>query len=407
MTSREISTPPATPRTTPPATCSPPVPLRSGIATDWMLDPAITFLNHGCFGARPRVVVEAQERWLRRYHARPIELLDRNRNELLTEAKRPVGELLGMKPENFGFVTNATEGVNAVLRSLSFRPGDELLTPSHVYNAVRNTMRHLIERAGGTYVEAPTPFPVTSPDELVNVIAEALNDRTRLVLIDHIASPTGVLFPVERIITLCREKGVDVFIDGAHAPGMIALDVESLGAAYYTGNLHKWICAPSGAAFLWVSPEKQRGIHPPTISHFLDEGLAAEFAWQGTRDITPWLCVKDAIDYLAALGWEDVLHHNHQMAMWVQQMLSEKWGVGPSTPLDGSMIGSLVSFPFPGDVSRFDDPVQLHDYLYDEHHIEIPIFDFGGQWLIRTSSQVYNTPDQYERLGEVVLDLMK
>jgi len=388
------------------AALSPPAPLGLDLLSHWLLDPDVSFLNHGCFGATPRAVLEAQTAWRRRIERRPVELLDRRRDALLAEAKLAVGEFIGAAAVDFGFVTNATGGVNAVLRSLRLGAGDELVMTDHVYSACRQTIRFIERESGATSIEAEVPFPVECPDEIVACIAGALSDRTRLVLVDHIASSTAVIFPVRRIIELCRDRGIDVLVDGAHAPGMVELDVAGLGAAYYTGNLHKWVCAPKGAAFLWVRPDRQAGIHPNTISHFLDEGLSNEFNWQGTRDITAWLCVPDSIEFMRQFGWDNVRRHNHAMAVWVQSMLSRLWAVPASTPPDGSMLGSMATLPLPGGVrARFADPDAFQARLYDQHRIEVPIIEFKDRWWIRVSCQVYNEPGQYERLGEAVMEL--
>lgn len=383
--------------------------LRSNLAAEWALDPQIAFLNHGSFGARPRMVLDAQLRRRAEFEGSPIEFLHRARNGMIDVAKSALSPFLGMTPANWGFVTNATGGINAVLRSLTFQPGDELLTTNHVYNAVRMTMRHLADRAGGKYIEVAVPLPLHSPRQIVQAIEAAITSRTKLVVIDHITSPTAVVFPVEEILTLCDARGIDVLVDGAHAPGMVPLDVERLGAAYYAGNLHKWMCAPVGAAFLWARPDKQSGVHPLTISHFLDQGFAAEFYWQATRDITPWLCVPDAMDYMATLGWDHVMQHNHQMAVWVQQLLCDRWQVEPSTPLDGSMLGSMATVQLPAKDrlrAKFASNEALNLALYERHQIEVPVIDWAGMWWVRPCCQVYNTPEQYERLADAVKSLV-
>ncbi len=387
------------------AALSPPEPLGADLLAHWLLDPEIAFLNHGCFGATPRVVLEAQTAWRQRLERRPVELLDRRRNALLAEAKLAVGGFVGADAGDFGFVTNATGGVNAVLRSLRLDAGDELVMTDHVYNACRQTVRFIERESGAEAIEVAVGLPVNGPDEIVDSIAGALSDRTRLVLIDHIGSSTAVVFPVRRIIELCGERGIDVLIDGAHAPGMVELDVAGLGAAYYTGNLHKWVCAPKGAAFLWVRPDRQSGVHPNTISHFLDEGLAEEFQWQGTRDITAWLCAPDAIDFMRQFGWDEVRRHNHELAVWAQGMHSRRWQVPASTPADGSMLGSMSTLPLPGGLrERFADSTALQQRLYDVDRIEVPVIEWNDRWWVRVSCQVYNEREQYERLGEAVLE---
>ncbi len=392
----------------PPVTAvpEPPEPLGADLLDKWALDPAITYLNHGHFGACPRAVLEAQSAWRQRLEARPIELLERQRRSLLAHARQAVGGLIGADPDDFGFVTNATGGVNAVLRSLNFEDGHELVTTNHVYNAVRQTLHFLARAVGATVVEVDVPLPVDGPDEIVAAIAGALTDRTRLVVIDHITSSTAVILPVRRIVELCSDRGIDVLVDGAHAPGMVDLDVTALGAAYYAGNLHKWVCAPKGAAFLWVRPDRQAGIHPNTISHYLDQGLTEEFQWQGTRDITAWLCARDSIEFMEQFGWDNVRRHNHALAVWAQATLSRRWGVPTTTPADGSMLGSMASVPVPEAARRhFPDAAAVQRRLLEKYRIELPVIDWSDRWWIRVSCQIYNEPGQYERLGEAVMEL--
>lgn len=391
----------------------PPTPLGNDIASQWALDPSIAFLNHGCFGARRREVVAAQAAIRDQYEARPIEWLERRRASMLANARHALGDFIGASPPNLGFVTNATGAINAVLRSLRFERGEELLTTNHVYNAVRLTMRYLAQRAGATFIEVPVPLPLGSPQDLFDAITAVITPRTRLLVVDHVASPTSIIFPIERLIEWCAERGIDVLVDGAHAPGMLPLNLERLGAvagAYYAGNLHKWVCAPSGAGFLWVRPDKQKGIHPSTVSHFFDQGLATEFEWQGTRDITPWLCVEHAIKTMEAYpgGWTAVMRHNHQMAVWVQSMLCERWGVEPASPLDGSMIGSMVTVALPDQMrlrERYAKPEALQSVLYERYRIEAPVIDWSGGWWTRACCQVYNVPEHYERLADAVAEL--
>ena len=325
----------------------PPAPFRPGIAAEWMLEEHVDFLNHGSFGAVPRAVFDHQTEWRRRVEARPVETLARRGDELTRSAKDAVGEWLGMQPDDFGLVTNATEGVNAVLRSLELRPGDELVTTTHVYNAVRQAMRYVAGRAGAVYREVEVPLPVSSPGDVAGRLLESLNSRCRLLVIDHVTSPTGLIFPVEQIVRACDERGIDVLVDGAHAPAMLPLDVQSISAAYYAGNLHKWAFAPRGAAFLWVRPERQAAIHPAVISHRLGEGLAREFGWQGTRDVTAWLTAPRAVAFLQSLGEQRVRDHNHLLAAWAHRMLCQRFGVEPLSPADGSMLGSMATVTLP------------------------------------------------------------
>jgi isopenicillin-N epimerase len=397
----------ATPASRSAAPLEPPASLGTDVISEWALDPSIDFLNHGCFGARPKAVCRARAEWQARLEARPIELLERQRSDLLEVAKAAAGEFLGMAPADFGLVTNATGAINAVLRSLDLGPGDEILTTNHVYNAVRQTLAHVARRGGAQVREIDLSVPLQRPEDVAEAIGAALGEWTRLVLIDHITSPTALLFPIETIVSMCAARSIDVLIDGAHAPGIVDLDIASIGAAYYAGNLHKWLSAPMGSAFLWVRPDRQAGIHPTTISHFYERGLAAEFAWQGTRDVSGWLAVPAAIEYFAGYGWDRVMDHNHRLAVWMQKLLAARWQVPAASPIDGSMIGSMATVPLPGTPQdRFESPEAMQRVLYDRHRIEVPIVPWSGRWWIRPCCHVYNRPEQYERLADVVLGML-
>lgn len=372
-----------------------------------MLKDGISFLNHGSFGATPRAVFEAQNDWRRRIEAEPVEILGRRNAALVETAKEPVGKLLGMSPANFGFVTNATEGINAVLRSLALSPDDELLTTDHVYHAVRQAMRLTARRSGATVREVAVALPVASAGRITDTVLNAISPKTRLLLIDHVTSPTGLVFPVEQIVAECTKRGVDVLIDGAHAPGMVRLDVEKLGATYYAANLHKWVCAPKGSAFVWVRPDRQREVHPTVVSHFLDEGFTREFGWQGTRDISAWLTVPPAIQFMSELGWDRVIDHNHRLASWAHRYLCEKFGVAPLSPLDGSLLGSTASVMLPSPLDRLTlkEVEALQQRMYSEFGFEVPLMRWNDRVMLRVSCQVYNQPEEYERLAATILKI--
>jgi isopenicillin-N epimerase len=309
-----------------------------------------------------------------------------------------------MQEGNFGLVTNATEGSNAILRSLKFGPADELLTTTHVYHAVRQAMKYVAGQSGAAYREIEVPLPVRSAEQVEELVVAGVSSRTRLLVIDHITSPTAIVFPVERIAAECARRGVETLIDGAHGPGMRPLNVPRTGATYYAGNLHKWACAPKGSAFVWARPDRRDAIHPLVISHYLGEGFAREFSWQGTRDISSWLSIPRALEFMSELGWERIMTHNHQMAAWVQQMLCESWGVEPISPMDGSMLGSMVTVPLPARFGQMNEAQtqSLQQRLYDEYFLEVPLVRWSDRLLVRPCCQIYNTPEDYRRLADVV-----
>jgi isopenicillin-N epimerase len=399
----------------------------SELATQWPLDPAITFLNHGSFGSCPRSVLEAQRRWRDRLEAQPVQFLARDLPGLLAEARAAVGAFVGADPDDLGFVANATGAVNAVVRSLRFEPGDELLTDDHEYNATINVLRHVAERDGARVVVARIPLPVRSEDEVVGAIVNAVTPRTRFALISHVTSPTALIFPIERIVAELAARGVETLVDGAHAPGMLPLDIDRIGAAWYTGNLHKWVCAPKGSAFLHARRDRQ-SIRPNTISHGANRAIAdggapsrfrAEFDWQGTLDPTPWLAVPDALRFVdGALegGWRAVMDRNRRLAARARTVVAEALGLPDEVPAPASMLGAMVALPLPGTgplaasgagSSPLDtDPLQQR--LVDDDRIEVPIYPWPvpaaespgpATRLIRVSSALHNGPDDAERLA--------
>jgi len=382
----------------------PPSPLRKNLRAEFLIDPDLAFLNHGSFGALPRVVFEEQTRWRLRIEADPIEILGRQAPKLIEEAKASVGDWLGMKTVDFGLVTNATEGINCVLRSLTFSAGDELLTTNHVYNAVRQAMKFAAARSGAAYREVNIPLPVSSPKAIEETILGAITSRTKLLVVDDITSPTALVFPIENILAQCEQRGVDVLIDGAHGPGMLARNIEKLSPAYYSGNLHKWACAPKGSAFLWVRKNRQVGIHPLVVSHFFDQGLSQEFGWQGTRDIASWLSVPRAIRYMADIGWDRIMTHNHAMAVWANRMLCAQWKVESISPIDGSMLGSMTTAPLPPPLDRMTlaEAEKMQRRMHDDFRIEAPLMTWSGLNYVRPCFQIYTIAEDVQRLADCI-----
>jgi isopenicillin-N epimerase len=258
----------------------------------WPLDPAVDYLNHGSFGACPRAILERQSELRLRLEHEPVDFLVRALPSLLAEARVALAGFVGADGDDLAFVPNATAGVNAVVRSLAFSPGEELLTTDHAYAACKKTLDYVASRTGARVVVARVPFPLGGEDDVIEPVLAAVTPRTRLAMLDHVTSPTALVFPIERLVAGLSARGVDTLVDGAHALGMIPLDLARLGAAYYTANAHKWLCAPKGAAFLHVRKDRQKGLHPVAISHGYAGGEARfkdEFDWTGTSGLSPLL----------------------------------------------------------------------------------------------------------------------
>jgi len=389
------------------------------LARHWALDPRIDFLNHGSFGACPRAVLEAQAELRARLERNPVQFLGRELEERSAEARAALAQFVGAGPDDLAFVSNATTGVNTVVRSLDFAPGDELLTTGHAYNACANALRAQ-EKRGAKVVVAQVPWPIRDPSQALDAVLGAVTARTRLALVDHVTSPTGLVFPLTEIVRELSARGIDTLVDGAHAPGMLPLDLSTLGAAYYTGNCHKWVCAPKGAAFLYVRRDRQDLIRPLTISHGANAArtdrsrFRLEFDWQGTDDPTPFLCIPHALRFLGTLlpgGWPELMARNRSLALRAREILSQ--ALRTPEPAPESMIGSLASVPLPraggeAPARRWPSWHPLQKALLEKHRIEVPVLFFPAHphQLIRISAQAYNSEGQYLRLAQALKDLI-
>ena len=386
----------------------------SPLARHWGLDPEVVQLNHGSFGAAPLAVLARQRELRDELEANPTGFFLRRFPELLVEARSALGVFVGAEPDDLALMPNATAGVNTALRSVPLGPGDELLITDHEYPACRNAAAEIAGSTGASLVVAPLPFPVEDPRDLVTAVGDRLTDRTRLLLIDHVTSPTGLVLPVANLAALARERGTTTVVDGAHAPGMVDLDVAALGVDMYAGNCHKWMCAPKGAAFLWVRPDLRDSIRPLVVSHgatAAEDRFRHEFDWTGTADPTPWLCLPTAIEVMASLlpgGWPEVRQSNHDLALDARDILCRTLGVEPPAP--DSLLGSMASVPLPGRPDPTGpfafDPLQ--DGLASRYRTETPVITWlpGTPRLLRVSAQLYNARAQYEYLAAALGELL-
>ncbi|TWU26570.1 Isopenicillin N epimerase [Novipirellula galeiformis] len=377
----------------------------------WKIDPRLDFLNHGSFGAVPTVVLQAQQAFRDELESDPIRYLapERELEPKLDYVRDVLSELIVADAADLAFVLNATAGVNAVLRSFPLRDGDEIVVTNHGYNACNNAAHYAAERAGAIVRTAEIPFPVGGPGQVVDAIEQQLSDRTRMVMVDHVTSSTGLVFPVQAITDLAHARNIRVLVDGAHAPGMVPLNLAELGVDYYTANHHKWLCAPKVSGFLWVHPQWQSEVRPTIISHAANRPrpnrsrFLAEFDWQGTFDPTPLVALPHAIEFLQSFyagGIDEWMAINHNRALDSLALLSAGLGIDVSTPAE--MIGSLVTVPLPlhagSEAGNANDSLQQR--LREHYRIECPVF--AGiepeSQLLRISLQAYNDLEQVKRL---------
>ena len=389
------------------------------LARHWDLDPGVLHLNHGSFGACPRPVLAAQSELRARLERDPMGFFITELEPLWDEARCALAEFVGAPAQDVALLSNATSAVSAVLRSLEFSPGDEILTTNHEYNACRNALDMVAGRAGARLVTARIPFPVEGPEAIVAAVLGAVTPRTRLLLIDHVTSPTALVLPIEPIIRACAARGIDTLVDGAHGPGMLDLRVDGLGCAYYAGNLHKWVCAPKGAAFLYVRPDRQACIRPLAISHGANSPrrdrsrFQLEFDWTGTDDPTAQLCIPHAIRWLGSLlpgGWAAVRDRNRALAAEARALLAAALGTPPPCP--ESMLGSMAALiletgnlPAALAAAPYQDP--LEKTLAERYRIRVPVIPWPDppMRIVRISAQLYNHHAQYGRLAGALREI--
>ena len=386
-----------------------------------MLDPTVTFLNHGSYGATPRPVLEAQAAWRAQMEAEPVRFFVRDLEPAMDAARATLAAFVGCDPDDLAPMPNATSGINTVLASMDLAAGDELLTTDHAYNAARNALDRAAQRSGARVVTASVPFPLRGADEIVAPILAAATSRTRLAVIDHVTSASAVVMPIARIVDELRARGIETLVDGAHAPGMVELDIAGVGAAYYAGNLHKWVCAPKGAGFLWVRRDRQGSIRPLAVSHGANSPrtdrsrFRLEFDWTGTADPSALLAVSAALEFGARLmagGWPALRARNRELAIAARDLVCRGLDATPPTPdeLIGSMASVRLPPRLPDAVARsidvYGDPV--HDALA-EGGLQAMISSWpqrsdGGSWqrMLRVSAAAYNDLGDMERLADAL-----
>jgi isopenicillin-N epimerase len=363
-------------------------------------------------------VLVAQARLRDELEANPVAFLDRELEVRLDAARARLAAFVGAAADDLAFVPNATHGIAAVLRSVRFAPGDEVLVTDHEYNAALNTVRAAAARGGARVVVARIPLPASSSDEVVERVLAAAGPRTRLALVSHVTSPTALVLPVGPIVAALEGRGIPVLVDGAHGPGMVPLALDALGASWYAGNLHKWVCAPKGAAFLHVRRDRQGLTRPLAISHGANDPrpgrstFRKEFDWTGTADPTPYLVVPDALDTVAGLvagGWPAVMARNVAVAVEARRLLVAVAGRPALAP--ESMLGSMAAVelppdrPFAGRGPASPDPLAAR--LRETATIEVPVYAWPRdpvagdrrRRLLRVSAHLHNDAGEYEYLA--------
>ncbi len=380
----------------------------NSLRDQFLLDPNIIYLNHGSFGATPRSVFEKYQAWQLELEREPVEFLGRRFNDLMRAAREPLAAYLNVQPDEVVYVSNATTGLNVVARSLQLKPGDEVLSTNHEYGALDRTWRFLCGKAGATYINHQLPDPLESHDQFSESMWGRVTDRTRMIFLSHITSPTALLFPIEEICRRARSAGILTIIDGAHAPGQIPLDLKTIDADFYSGNCHKWMCAPKGSGFLYARKDKQHLVEPlivswgyesdnPSGSMFIDH-----HEWLGTRDYAAYLATPTAIEFMAQHDWAKVQRECRSLAHEAQRRITEWCGLAAlnldSYPHDLQMLTAPL-LPC--------DPVSTQGKLFERYQIEIPLVAWDNRQWIRVSIQAYNSANNVDRLLIALRDILK
>lgn len=370
-------------------------------------EPDTAYLDHGGFGVTPKEVLEYSQALRIRIEKSPRAYLDMDDRPLWKEVAASVARRFSAKPGDVALVENVTEGVNAVLHSLLFGPGDEIAINSMTYGAVANAARIVAERRGARVVKASFRYPAPGAAQCLESFEASLSSRTKLAIVDHIASAPGLIMPVAEMVKLCRARGIPVLVDGAHAPGHVPLNIESIKADWYVGNLHKWYMAPRSCGFLWAAKERQQNLIPAILGWESDKAFPASFEWTGTRDRSAWSSIPAAFAFMDRFGEENVRRHNHALIRKGIDILTDAWGVRFETP--DSMTGSMAMLPLPDSLATLPESQRyvVQNKLWNTYRVSCPVIPFAGRLYIRVTAHIYNNEEDYEKLAHAVCVLAK
>lgn len=373
------------------------------LADEYLLRRDITFLNHGSFGACPRVVFDVYQAWQRELELNPVIFMSRL-GDLLKDARAQLGAYVGAGEDSLVFVPNATHGINIVARSLKLQPGDEVLSSDHEYGAIDRTWRYNCERQGTRLVHQAIPLPLGDPEEVVEQLWHGVTARTRVIAISHVTSPTALVFPVEAVCRRARAAGILTVIDGAHAPGQVELDLDAMGVDFYSGNAHKWLSSPKGAGFLYARSERQELLEPLVVSHGWQSRNPGPsqflnyFSWVGTDDPAAYLSVPAAIEFQARHQWPAVREACHRLAAEAERRILELSGL-PALSADSSWV-QMRAVPLPGAATDYAN-------LWQDYQIVVPVYAWQDRTLLRLSIQGYNSPADVDRLLDALIDIVR
>lgn len=373
----------------------------------FLLDPSITFLNHGSFGACPKPIFDEYQRLQLELENEPVYFIQKKAAVYLKKAKEKLSKYIGCQPEDFFFTPNPTVAINTVMRSLKLQPGDEILSTNHEYGAMDKTWAYFCKVTGAKYVRQTISMPVISKEQLLEDFWKGYNSNTKVVFINQISSATALIFPVREICKKAQELGLITIVDGAHVPGHISLNIEEMNADFYTGTLHKWMLAPKGSSFLYAKKEFQDDLDPLVVSWGYDNEVIAQtqfldyHEYQGTRDISSFLCTPKVIDFLEENNWNEIAENCKQIVLDNYQRFCDLLNTTPICPITNEFLGQMASIPV-----KTDEPQKLKELLFEKYQIEIPVMPLNGDFYIRYSINAYNSQKELDRLYEVLKEII-
>ena len=401
---------PADPATTPPTGHPDDVNLLWGedwpeVRSLWPLEPTVAHLNHGSYGAVPTPVLEEQQSWRERMETNPVRFFARELPGALDQARGEVARFFGVDADVLAFVVNATTGVSTVLAGAHLEVGDQILVTDHTYGAVRIAVQRLADDTASEVVTVHVPL-AAGENEVCELVAGAVTERTRVAVLDHVTSPTARRLPLVRLVPELHQRGVAVLVDGAHAAGMLDVDLDRLGADFWTGNLHKWCCAPRGTAVLHVAPRWRDQIRPLVASWGEPFGFPRSFQDVGTQDLTAWLSAPRALRVMEGLDLIKVRKHNVELAVVGQAEVARGMGLeAADLPRDSAVSMQLVPLP-EGVASTPEEATALQDRIGTEVAVEVAVTSWNGRGFVRVSAHVYNCPADYTRLAPALPALL-
>jgi len=373
----------------------------------FLLNPEITYLNHGSFGACPKPIFDNYQKWQLELEREPVQFITKNAAVYLKQSKLALAKFIGCEAEDFFFTPNPTTAINTIIRSLKLNPGDEILATNHEYGAMDKTWSFYSKQTGVKYIRQKISFPVISKEQLLEEFWSGYNVNTKVIFINQISSATALIFPVKEICDKARERGLITIIDGAHVPGHINLNISELNPDFYTGTAHKWMLTPKGSSFLYVKKDFQKMLDPLVVSWGYESEFPSQSQFldyheqQGTRDISAFLTIPAALKFFEDNDWKAKIVASKELILSNYESFCELLHTKPNCPVTPEFLGQMCSIPI-----QTEKPFELKELLFEKYKIEIPVMKIENLIFIRISLNGYNSQSDLEVLRSALKDVI-